>query len=219
MYRHRITKEEVNQLPHTAFPGEIVEVDTPEKAAEAILHLRQSGAVGIDTETRPSFSKGVYHQVALLQIASETHCYLFRLNKIGVTKEIATFFASPKIVKVGLAMRDDVRALARRKKFIAKCCIDIQNVVNNYGILELGLQKIFAIVFNQKISKAQRLTNWENEVLTEQQMLYAATDAWATLRIYQQLQNSAPLSKGEIAQIKSEEREALLKRDSEKANE
>lgn len=187
-FAHKIDKQLVANMPSLIFEGDIIEVKTPQQAKEAIDCLLDSVAVGIDTETRPAFKKGVSYPVALLQVATLTHCYLFRLNLLKDYTEIQKLFESDKITKVGLSLKDDIRALKGRIKGMnPKNIVDVQDIVNDYGIFELSLQKIFAIVFNMKISKTQRLTNWEAECLTPAQQQYAATDAWATLLLYQQL--------------------------------
>lgn len=187
-FAHKIDKQLVANMPSLIFEGDIIEVKTPQQAKEAVDCLLDSVAVGIDTETRPAFKKGVSYPVALLQVATLTHCYLFRLNLLKDYTEIQKLFESDKITKVGLSLKDDIRALKGRiKGMIPKNIVDVQDIVNDYGIFELSLQKIFAIVFNMKISKTQRLTNWEAECLTPAQQQYAATDAWATLILYQQL--------------------------------
>ena len=188
MFKPKISKEELNEMPVVAFAGEITLVDNPEKAEKAILELQKAGMVGVDTETKPSFTRGTYHKVSLVQISTTEHCYLFRLNKMPFPPALGAFLASDSVMKIGLALRDDFAGLNRLYAFKPQNFIDLQNIVKNYGILELGLQKIFAIVFGRKISKAQRLTNWESTELTEQQQIYAATDAWASLLIYMQLQ-------------------------------
>ena len=187
-FAHKIDKQLVVNMPSLIFEGDIIEVKTPQQAKEAVDCLLDSVAVGIDTETRPAFKKGVSYPVALLQVATLTHCYLFRLNLLKDYTEIQKLFESDKITKVGLSLKDDIRALKGRIKGMnPKNIVDVQDIVNDYGIFELSLQKIFAIVFNMKISKTQRLTNWEAECLTPAQQQYAATDAWATLLLYQQL--------------------------------
>ena len=187
-FAHKIDKQLVANMPSLIFEGDIIEVKTPQQAKEAVDCLLDSVAVGIDTETRPAFKKGVSYPVALLQVATLTHCYLFRLNLLKDYTEIQKLFESDKITKVGLSLKDDIRALKGRIKGMnPKNIADVQDIVNDYGIFELSLQKIFAIVFNMKISKTQRLTNWEAECLTPAQQQYAATDAWATLLLYQQL--------------------------------
>ncbi|MBR1631456.1 MAG: 3'-5' exonuclease domain-containing protein 2 [Paludibacteraceae bacterium] len=205
MYQRKITKEEIDQLDPILFSGEIVLIDKQEDVAPAVEELMQSEVIGIDTETRPSFKKGMQHTVALLQVATLSKCFLFRINKIGVMNEIAEIFSDKRVKKIGLALKDDLLGLMRLHRFQARNCIDVQDMVNEYGIVDLGLQKIFAIIFQRKISKSQRLTNWENEQLTEQQCAYAATDAWATLLIYEQLMRSEKLTKQEVIRLKAEE--------------
>jgi len=193
MLKTKITKEEVNQLPVIVFEGKITLVDD---------------IVGIDTETKPSFTRGTHHKVSLVQISTLEHCFLFRLNKIDFPASLAEFLADENIAKIGLSLRDDLAGLNKQHKFKAGNCIDIQTIIQNYGVLELGLQKIYAILFGKKISKAQRLTNWENPELTEQQQRYAATDAWASLQIYLQLMEEKKLTKKQLDKILFEQAEA-----------
>lgn len=203
-YQPKVSKEEVNQLEVEEFEGEIIVVDTPRKIKQAIETLSKQTIVGIDTETKPSFKRGVVHKVSLLQIATPDECFLFRLNKIGFPEQLSVLFSNNKITKVGLALRDDLNGLFKQSKFNPKGFVDLQNEVKSYGILELSLQKIYALIFGKKISKSQRLTNWENDELTAQQQIYAATDAWATLRIYLQLAKEKKLTKSEIKELVSE---------------
>ncbi len=198
MIKPKISKEEVNELPIVIFEGEVKVIDHDDKVSEAIQMLRQHNMVGIDTETKPSFKKGLLHKVSLLQISTEDICFLFRLNKIVFPKELGDFLSDKSVKKIGLALKDDFNGLNKHLRFKPENIVDLQSIVKSYGILELGLQKIFAIVFNQKISKSQRLTNWESPELTEQQQRYAATDAWAALMIYKQLMKEKKLTKAEI---------------------
>jgi ribonuclease D len=201
MIKPKISKEEVNELPIVIFGGEVRVIDHEDKMSEAIQILRQHNMVGIDTETKPSFKKGLLHKVSLLQISTEDICFLFRLNKIVFPKELGDFLSDKSVKKIGLALKDDFNGLNKHLRFKPENIVDLQSIVKSYGILELGLQKIFAIVFNQKISKSQRLTNWESPELTEQQQRYAATDAWAALMIYKQLMKEKKLTKAEIELI------------------
>jgi ribonuclease D len=205
MFKPKITKEEVNQLPTCEFTGKIVLVETLESAEEAIKQLNDEKIVGIDTETRPAFKRGVNYKVSLLQISTENTCYLFRLNKIGFPDALIRFLSNESIMKVGLSLRDDFNGLKKQKKFKPANYVDIQEIAKHYGILELSLQKIYAILFGKKISKAQRLTNWENAALSNQQMRYAATDAWATLQIYLRLSQEQKLSNAEVQQLVNNE--------------
>lgn len=197
-------------MPVAAFEGEVVIVDKPEQVAEAVAYLRTQEVIGVDTEARPSFQRGIHYPTALVQIASHERCYLFRLTHIGMPQELADLFADEKIKKVGLAFRDDINGLRRRRDFVPANCIDVQSMVAKYGILDLGLQKIFAICFGKKISKAQQLTNWENSHLTPEQARYASTDAWATLLIYEDLIAHEQLPQKEVEAMKKEEKERMI---------
>lgn len=194
---HRITKEQIQSLPLTQFEGEVIVVDSLDQLPDAVAYLSEQKIIGVDTEARPSFTRGVHYPTALLQIASEERCYLFRLTHVGMPLALAAVFANPEIRKVGLAFKDDINGLRRRQDFRPANCVDLQSIVGRYGILDLGLQKIFAICFGKKISKAQQLTNWENSHLTPEQARYASTDAWATLLIYKELMQTQPLKKNE----------------------
>ena len=210
-----IDKAVIPTLPVAFFEGEVIVVDRPEMVAEAAAYLRQHNVLGVDTEARPSFKRGVHYPTALVQISTLQRCYLFRLTHVGMPVEIAQIFADPNICKVGLAFKDDINGLRRRRDFKPANCIDLQAIVCKYGIMDLGLQKIFAIIFGKKISKAQQLTNWENSHLTPEQARYASTDAWATLSIYLALQQVKPLSKKAVDVLKRAEKEAQIQRQQE----
>lgn len=194
MYKAKITKEEINALPVTGFEGEITVVDRPSQVGRAVEALRGHDLIGIDTETKPSFTKGQHHKVALVQLATEEHCFLFRLNKLGFPAALEELLADKNVKKVGLSLHDDMTALCRRRRFKPAGIIDLQSIARDYGIMELGLQKMYAIIFGEKMSKAQQLSNWENDALTPAQQRYAATDAWACLKIYRRLKGLPRIS-------------------------
>ena len=143
--------------------------------------------VGFDTETRPAFKKGQKHKVALMQISTVDRCYLFRLNKIGMSEELKAFLENPDVLKIGLSVHDDFTVLRRSSELDPKGFVDLQDMVKNFEITDISLQKIYAIIFGERISKSQRLTNWEADSLSEAQQAYAALDAWACLKIYNYL--------------------------------
>lgn len=214
-FAQHIAKTAIQALPLTYFEGEVTIIDNPNQLPEAMAYLRAQTLVGVDTEARPSFKKGIHYPTALVQIATEEKCFLFRLTHVGLPQELADFFADATICKVGLAFKDDISGLRRRRDFKPANCIDLQSIVCKYGIMELGLQKIFAIIFGKKISKAQQLTNWENSYLTPEQARYASTDAWATLLIYKVLQETKPLTKKQVDALKQAEKEAQIRRQQE----
>ena len=173
VFNSTITKEEINALPVESFSGRIIVIQTEADADKAVAYLFRYPLVGFDTETRPSFKKGQYNKVALMQISTEDTCFLFRLNYMGIPASLADFLC--------------INALRKRMNIVPANFVDLQHCVKSFGIEELGLQKIYAILFGKKISKSQRLTNWDADVLTESQKKYAALDAWACLQIYKLL--------------------------------
>ena len=186
-YIATISKEELENLPKAAFPGQIIVVDTLEQIAEACQYLSQFEQIGFDTESRAIFQKGVVNKISLLQLSTPERCYLFRLCRIRLDKAILKILENPNIRKIGLATNGDLKELYTLRKFRARNFIDLQTIVGNYGIQELGLAKISAIVLGLRVAKAQRLSNWEATQLTEAQQLYAATDAWICSCIYDKL--------------------------------
>ena len=205
-----ISKELLQWMPLVAFEGEVIVVDREEQVQEAVDYLRTQRVIGVDTESRPSFQRGIHYPTALVQIATRDRCYLFRLTHIGMPQALADVFADPDICKVGLAFKDDINGLRRRRNFTPANCVDVQSMVEQYGILDMGLQKLFAICFGKKISKSQQLTNWENTYLTPEQARYASTDAWATLLIYEDLLAHEPLPREEVIRLKMAEKERMI---------
>lgn len=187
--KRTINKEELKELPKATFPGKIHVIDTESQADKAVDYLLSQPVVGVDSETRPSFNKGHSHKVALLQISSEESCFLFRLNRIGLTPSLVKLLESTDILKIGLSLKDDFMMLRKRADFEHQGFVELQEYVNEFGINDRSLQKIYAILFGEKISKSQRLSNWEVDILSDSQKLYAATDAWACLKIYLLLEN------------------------------
>lgn len=172
-------------MPGVSFPGRIVVVNTPEEARAAVESLAGCAVVGFDTETRPSFRKGEHHKAALIQVSTADTCYLFRINRFGITPELISFLEDKETIKVGLSLHDDFTVMHRQSAgFNPAGFIELQKFVRPFGIADSSLQKIYAIIFGERISKSQRLTNWEAPELTLPQQQYAAIDAWACLRIY-----------------------------------
>ena len=187
-YQPTIDKKLISEMPKVTFPGRIIIIYSAEEARKAVVYLNRCEVVGVDTETRPSFKKGKINDVAMLQISTRDTCFLFRLNRIGIPDFLEEFLLND-VLKIGLSLRDDFNMLRRANKKDPRVgnWIELQDYVGRFGIEEKSLQKIYAILFGKKISKSQRLSNWEADVLTEAQQQYAATDAWATLEIYMKL--------------------------------
>ena len=186
-YPAKIDKDIVRELPVAQTDCEIEVIDSANEVATAVDCLMQEEVVGFDTETKPSFTHGKSNKIALMQISTAKKCFLFRLQMIGKSEALKNFLENEKIKKIGLALHGDLRNLRVWDKFTPKNFIDLQKIVIQYGIEELGLQRIYAISFGKKISKSQQLSNWEAKILNQAQQIYAATDAWACREIYLKL--------------------------------
>lgn len=180
-------KDFVTNLPRFVFNGDIKVIQRIEDVTQAVEQLSSSEILGIDTETRPSFRKGTIHKVALLQVANEDLCCLFQLSCFGFAPDLIHLLSNKEIKKVGLSLKDDFFMLSKRHKFDPQNCVDLQDYVKEMGIKDMSLQKLFANVFHQRISKSAQLSNWEAPIYTQSQKLYAATDAYACLKLYKEL--------------------------------
>jgi ribonuclease D len=187
MFQEYITREELDELPLRAFEGEIVVVDRTDQLESAINYLSNEKMIGFDTETKPSFKRGQVNHVALLQLSTGKKAFLFRINKIGLPQPLKKILSNPEILKVGVAIHDDIKGLQRISSFRPAGFIELQQEVKDYGINDFSLKKIAGIVLGVRISKSQRLSNWESDELTEAQRCYAATDAWISFQILHSL--------------------------------
>jgi ribonuclease D len=149
----------------------------------------QQQVLGYDTESQPSFVKGNHHGVSLLQLSTSDRAFLIRVDKIGIPKPLISVLQSPDILKVGAAISDDISGLQRIQRFKPQGFIDLQKIMESYGILDKALKKMAAIVLRIRISKSQQTSNWGAKRYTRDQMLYAATDAWVCREIYMKLKN------------------------------
>lgn len=183
----KISNEQTALLPAIEFRGEIRIVEDERDIDAACKYLAEQPVIGFDTETRPSFRPGVTFRVSLLQLSSPEVCYLFRLNRIPLDKAILQLFENKRLLKVGADVAGDLRSLRQIRHFRDAGFIDLQAIAPEWGIAEKSLRKLSAIVLGQRVSKAQRLSNWEAATLTDKQQLYAATDAWVCTRIYDRL--------------------------------
>ena len=185
--QERYEKKEIQNLPRILFEGRIIVIFSEAEADKAVEYLMTKKILGVDTETRPSFKKGQIHQVSLLQISTNDTCFLFRLNRIGLTDSLIKLLEDCNTTKVGLSLQDDWRQLNQRRNFTPASYIELQKEVKEIGIEDMSLQKIYANLFGQKIAKNQQLSNWEADSLSPAQQSYAATDAWACLQIHEEV--------------------------------
>lgn len=189
-YRESISQEELERLPLTAFDGKIIVVDQLGPVFDAaIRYLKRQRVIGFDTETKPVFQP---HQprpeTALLQLSGKSKAFLFRTNKIGMPRKLCMLLSSPRIIKVGAAVRDDIHGLQRFTAFRDQAFVDLQQMVESFGITDKSVKKMTGIILGARISKSQQCSNWEADTLSEPQALYAATDAWICREMYLKLE-------------------------------
>jgi ribonuclease D len=184
MFPEDISKETVSQLPKAVYNGQIVVVQTPEELSQWLPVLTNSNILGFDTETKPTFRKGELNGIALLQLATNELALLIKVKEVGLPNDLIALLENPKILKIGAAIRDDIKSLQKIKRFVPNGFIDLQSIVQQYGISSLSVRKMTAIVLGCKVSKSQQLSNWDAPVYTEAQQQYAAIDAWACKEVY-----------------------------------
>lgn len=152
---------------------------------EAVQRLQNFSILGFDTETKPAFTKGESYLPCLLQLASEQECFLFRINKLGIPDPLLDLFTDPEITKAGVAIRDDLNGLRKKREFKPQGFVEIADLAKNQGHEKLGLRSLAEELLGLKVSKKARTSNWERQELTPQQISYAAGDAYLGLKLFE----------------------------------
>ncbi len=189
IFKDTITPEELEKLPAAQFTGEVMVIDRiDDKYRFAIDYLKTLKVIGFDTETKPNFvANSRRNKVALLQLSGRDKACIFRLHEVGLTEELKKILSSARVVKVGAAITDDIRALKYHGTFNARGFVDLQSIAENWGIQEKSVRKMAAIILGMRVSKSQQLSNWEAKELSEAQQAYAAVDAWVCQKMYLKL--------------------------------
>ena len=189
-----ITKDELNELPLGQFDGKIYLIDEPDQVEEAVDFLEDQGMIGFDTETKPSFRKGQFNHVSLLQLSTREQAFVFRLNKIGFPDPLRNLLEKENLLKIGAAVHDDIKALRKlTDSFYPQSFFDLNDELKKVGFHNVGVRNLCGMVLKMRISKSEQVSNWEAETLTEKQLRYAATDAWACVEVFQVLQEEGML--------------------------
>lgn len=183
----KISKEEINQLPLARYEGKIHLIQRPDEVAAAVERIREHPVLGFDTETRPVFKKGQSFPPALIQIAGEGAVWLFQLNQLDGLSGIVDLLTNPKLLKVGVALRDDFVKLKEMQAFEEQGVVDIATMTQPLEIVNTGLRSLCALFLGIRISKAAQVSNWGRQQLTASQITYAATDAWASRQLFLEL--------------------------------
>ncbi len=179
-----ISREEINDLPIRRYEGDVHLVATERDLHAAMDDIRQERAVGFDTETRPAFRKGESYLPSIAQIATANAVYLFRLQHMDASRELGELLASSATAKVGIAIADDLRQLRQMFDFERNRVIDPGDIAYSHGLKQTGLRNLAGLFLGFRIPKGSKTTNWAAPRLTEQQVAYAATDAWACRELF-----------------------------------
>ncbi len=182
-----ISKEEIQNLPLLSYAGEICLIDSKDAWAEAYEDIKSEKVLGFDTETKPTYVKGPLNKPAIMQFATSQKVYVIQLSKTKLAPTMCDLLSNSEILKVGVALRDDMIFLQKHAKFKAAGDIDIANIAKEKGYKEAGLRTLCATVFGGRLSKTMRCSNWERSTLSQAQLVYAATDAWISRRLYLKL--------------------------------
>ncbi|QDK43937.1 3'-5' exonuclease domain-containing protein 2 [Bdellovibrio sp. ZAP7] len=170
-----------------SFTGKIHLINTDHELQAVASALESANELGFDTETRPAFKKGEVYQVTLLQLATETDAYVIRLKHIRNFELIKNIFENPNVIKAGVAIRDDIKNLNKRFQFVPDGFVELQTLAKAKNLNNFGLKSMTEEVLEGTITKGPKTTNWEANELTHKQILYAATDAWIGLKLYQKI--------------------------------
>lgn len=186
-YQERITKQEINELPLARFPGRIHIVTTPAAVELALEQLSQYPILGFDTESRPSFRKGDNFPPTVVQFSNADDAYIFQIGRLGGISGIKPLLENPDILKVGVALHDDVKRLKEIEDFDPGGITEIADLSRALGVENTGLRSLVGLFLNQRISKGAQVSNWARKTLSQSQLSYAATDAWISHALYMRL--------------------------------
>lgn len=194
MIPYSISKEEINELPLGQFEGKIYLIDSLKDVEDAVDFLEDQRIIGFDTETKPSFKKGQFNHVSLLQLSTSEQAFVFRLNKIGFPDPLRNLLEKENLLKIGAAVHDDLKALRKlTDSFHPLSFFDLNDELKRVGFLNVGVRNLCGMVLKIRISKTEQVSNWEAENLSEKQLRYAATDAWACLEVFNLLKEEGYL--------------------------
>jgi len=184
-----ISREDMAKLPIRRYEGRVCLVATPGDLDEARSDLRQESIVGLDTETRPAFKKGESHLPCLVQVATARAVYLFQLRRTEVFPVVAALLSDPRVVKAGVSLKDDLRALKKVFPFEEQNILDLGIVARRSGFGQTGVRNLAGMLLGFRIPKGTKTSNWAARELSAAQITYAATDAWACRELYLRFQS------------------------------
>src|SRR5262245_21063536 len=140
-----ISREDLAKLPILRYAGRVCVVTTQEELEAARADIRHESVVGIDTETRPAFRKGESYPPSLVQVATARAVYLFQLRRAGVFPALTEMLSDPRIVKAGVGLADDLRALKNVFAFEEQNAVDVGALARAKGSRQTGVRNLAGI--------------------------------------------------------------------------
>lgn len=183
-YFQKPSKEEINDLPIHRYEGPVRIIRSQEELEAAMEHLRTQSVLGFDTESRPAFRKGKYYPPSVVQLAAADAVYIIQLTWLPLGDTLAGLLADPAVLKVGAAIHDDIKELQKLHEFTPDGIVDLGDMAKSLGLETHGLRSLAANLMGVRISKSARCSNWAGKKLHNQQIIYAATDAWIGRELY-----------------------------------
>jgi ribonuclease D len=191
---HTPTKDDIAHLalfPRIE-PRDIILVDHADLALAAYEVLQNVSVLGFDTESKPTFVAGeVSTGPHVVQFATQDKTYIFQLFDLTCREIVSKLLTSKTVLKAGFGLAGDNTQIRRTLGVEPEHVLDINTIFKAKGYAkELGVKSAVAVMFNQRFVKSRKATtsNWANKVLSEGQLIYAANDAWAALKVYEALQ-------------------------------
>jgi ribonuclease D len=179
-----ISREDVNRLPIRRYGGSIRLVATRADLEHAVPEILQEDVIGFDTETRPAFRPGESYLPSLVQFATAGAVYLVQMRHEELFDATREVLSSPKVIKAGVSVTDDLRGLKKLFAFDESSMIDLGKVAKRHGLEQTGVRNLAALFLGARIPKGAKTTNWAARTLTPEQIAYAATDAWTCRELY-----------------------------------
>lgn len=162
-----------------------------EEFASAAAEIKAAGIVGFDTESKPTFVAGdVSEGPHLVQFALPDKAYLFQTRHTAGHPFLIDLLRSEQLIKVGFGLKSDGGHIRAKLGVEPGGVVDLNTLFHKDGYQrEIGVRTAVAVVFRQRFAKSRSVTtsNWSQPQLTPQQLLYAANDAWAALKVLQSL--------------------------------
>lgn len=166
------------------YEGEVVLVDSAAHLERALADLHAERVVGWDTETRPAFRKGESYLPSLVQMATTRAVYLFQIQRRDFSRELGDVFGAERVLKSGISVKDDLRQLRQVIPLEERAVVDAGQIAWRHGMEQTGLRNLAGIFLGFRVPKGVKTTNWAAPRLSEQQVQYAATDAWTCRELY-----------------------------------